>query len=398
MSVDNKKPSKAIYRKQINDFPACQICAYPYDTYSRLPKLLDCGHTICLMCAESLIKGRSIQCPFDKTSTNLGYLSKLRVNYALLDIVEEGSLISMCEIHNQEVIAYCQNDSALLCVDCVFKHLSHDFYSLNDNRSRLKAEKSKKKLFEFHDKIINIRDKYQNSLNNLGPYLLHIEKVVDEHIQAFKAAETSLINEIKEGTEKCITAIKSLKEVQEIKKIGENLNTTVNRCNKELKKVNEDIQKFDSASTAEQISWELEENFFQEIPTVKNFNIIACSVKINYEEAIRRKEIDKSDFVWLKKAENLDSNNNLENLAFMVSSVSLIIPDLSKYPNNSHKQILGEHLYPLVLALAPSDTAAKITTMILDLPNNDILRMLKNHIDLKAEVEKFANALKSACP
>lgn len=297
MNTSKKDNSKFHLRKQINDFPICQICAFPYDVYSRLPKLLDCGHTLCLICAESLIKGRSIQCPFDKTTTNLGYLSKLRVNYALLNLIEEGSSILLCENHSQELVAYCQQDSSLMCIDCIFKHLTHDFFSLNDSRARSKAGSSKSKILDIQTKITSIRDQHQNAINNIGPYLLHIDKVIDEHVQTFRATEAKMIAEIKDGTEKCINIVKSLKEVQEIRLFGDELGSNLNKCNKELKKINEEIQKFEASSTAEQILWTSNDNLNIEMPSIKDFNLIACSLKINYEDAIKRKNIDKSEFV-----------------------------------------------------------------------------------------------------
>ncbi|EFO99489.1 hypothetical protein CRE_22387 [Caenorhabditis remanei] len=55
------------------DAMSCGICLENYDNDEKLPKVLDCGHTICLVCLDSLEKsnGHLVSCPFcrEKCST-----------------------------------------------------------------------------------------------------------------------------------------------------------------------------------------------------------------------------------------------------------------------------------------------------------------------------------------
>ncbi|KAF1749413.1 hypothetical protein GCK72_025881 [Caenorhabditis remanei] len=55
------------------DALSCGICLENYDNDEKLPKVLNCGHTICLVCLDSLEKsnGYLVSCPFcrEKCST-----------------------------------------------------------------------------------------------------------------------------------------------------------------------------------------------------------------------------------------------------------------------------------------------------------------------------------------
>ncbi|KAF7804371.1 polyadenylate-binding protein 7-like [Senna tora] len=59
------------------------------------------------------------------------------------------------------------------------------------------------------------------------------------------------------------------------------------------------------------------------------------------------------------------------------------------------KQILGEHLYPLVHKLKPS-LAAKITGMLLEMDNGELLLLLESPESLSAKVEEAVQVLKNS--
>lgn len=52
------------------------------------------------------------------------------------------------------------------------------------------------------------------------------------------------------------------------------------------------------------------------------------------------------------------------------------------------KQMLGERLFPLIQRMYP-DMAGKITGMLLEIDNSELLHMLEHHESLKAKVNKF---------
>jgi len=57
------------------------------------------------------------------------------------------------------------------------------------------------------------------------------------------------------------------------------------------------------------------------------------------------------------------------------------------------KQILGERLFPLVQALQP-ELAGKITGMLLEMDNSEVLLLLDNQEALEAKVEEAIEVLK----
>jgi hypothetical protein len=66
----------------------CAICMIRYDLDSRLPLSLNCGHTLCKVCARSLIGVGRIKCPFDNRSQDCRLVETLGRNFTILDILE----------------------------------------------------------------------------------------------------------------------------------------------------------------------------------------------------------------------------------------------------------------------------------------------------------------------
>ncbi|KAL6988291.1 hypothetical protein U1Q18_014041 [Sarracenia purpurea var. burkii] len=66
---------------------------------------------------------------------------------------------------------------------------------------------------------------------------------------------------------------------------------------------------------------------------------------------------------------------------------------LAASPPEQQKQILGEQLYPLVQKHKP-DLAAKITGMILEMDNSELLLLLESPESLVAKVEEAVQVLK----
>lgn len=58
---------------------------------------------------------------------------------------------------------------------------------------------------------------------------------------------------------------------------------------------------------------------------------------------------------------------------------------LSDAPIQEQKQMLGERLFPLIHAMYPK-SAGKITGMLLEIDNSELLHMLEHHESLKSKV------------
>lgn len=60
---------------------------------------------------------------------------------------------------------------------------------------------------------------------------------------------------------------------------------------------------------------------------------------------------------------------------------------LADAPLQEQKQMLGERLFPLIRAMY-SDLAGKITGMLLEIDNAELLHMLEHHESLKSKVSQ----------
>jgi polyadenylate-binding protein len=65
---------------------------------------------------------------------------------------------------------------------------------------------------------------------------------------------------------------------------------------------------------------------------------------------------------------------------------------LAEAPPQEQKQMLGERLFPLIHNMYP-DMAGKITGMLLEIDNSELLHMLESRESLKAKVEEAVAVL-----
>lgn len=65
---------------------------------------------------------------------------------------------------------------------------------------------------------------------------------------------------------------------------------------------------------------------------------------------------------------------------------------LAEATPHDQKQMLGERLFPLIHRMYP-DLAGKITGMLLEIDNSELLHMLEHHESLKAKVEEAVAVL-----
>lgn len=68
---------------------------------------------------------------------------------------------------------------------------------------------------------------------------------------------------------------------------------------------------------------------------------------------------------------------------------------LSSADAKEQKQMLGERLYPLINNMHPSK-AGKITGMLLEIDNSELLHMLEHQESLKAKVDEAIAVLQHA--
>merc|ERR1739848_331754 len=67
---------------------------------------------------------------------------------------------------------------------------------------------------------------------------------------------------------------------------------------------------------------------------------------------------------------------------------------LASAPPNEQKQMLGERLFPLIQNMHP-DLASKITGMLLEIDNSELVHMLEHQESLKNKVEEALAVLQA---
>merc|ERR1712011_22709 len=67
---------------------------------------------------------------------------------------------------------------------------------------------------------------------------------------------------------------------------------------------------------------------------------------------------------------------------------------LAQAPPSEQKQMLGERLFPLIQGLYP-DLAGKITGMLLEIDNSELVHMLEHQESLKSKVEEAVAVLQA---
>lgn len=73
----------------------CGVCLEEFDEKEKQPIMLECGHTLCKECVES-IYNMTKHCPIDRQEFKRP-LEELKPNYALLEVLEKLKAISLEE-------------------------------------------------------------------------------------------------------------------------------------------------------------------------------------------------------------------------------------------------------------------------------------------------------------
>merc|ERR1712228_657501 len=91
----------------------------------------------------------------------------------------------------------------------------------------------------------------------------------------------------------------------------------------------------------------------------------------------------------------MQGGNNMQNRGGMQGQNQqggLTAQTLANAPQGMQKQMLGEKLYPAVSRLQP-DLAGKITGMMLEMDNNEVLMMLESESQLRQKVDEAVRVL-----
>jgi len=114
----------------------CPICYVEFNNEDRKPKILPlCGHTICLVCLENILKMHKSSCPLDRKLLEKK-IDNYSTNIIMLQLIEEkAQLVSQgCPLHNEPNNMICLEDKSIVCKYCADygDHKGHKVKHLND--------------------------------------------------------------------------------------------------------------------------------------------------------------------------------------------------------------------------------------------------------------------------
>ena len=277
--------------KKLEDQLTCPVCLSHYTD----PRVLQCIHTFCRHCLESLAKRERasetdeeasvVECPVCRRETAVGSIDGLQKAFhiqGLFDIkrdLERSSVREqthvLCEAHRMEVKFYCKDCSELLCNGCTLgKHKLHSFDDVS-LAAKEEVEEMETKLSTLESNISQIEEgvaEMERGCQRAGTEEREIQETVrkscDKARQLIDERERSLIKELHEMTKQKVSNLAVRKE--QLKLVG----TQLVCCRKAVK---EGLQKKTTAADSLMLNKTLV-SMVEDASRV--FQDVACSVTV----------------------------------------------------------------------------------------------------------------------
>ena len=104
---------------------SCSKCRLQYNSIDRIPKLLPCGHTFCIICLSSLYEAGILMCPKDKTAFSIP-IEEISTNYTILEVTnisKPSSDLICCNGHELRLSQTTDKRDCSICrKDCINYH------------------------------------------------------------------------------------------------------------------------------------------------------------------------------------------------------------------------------------------------------------------------------------
>lgn len=103
-----------------SSFLNCPVCFLKYVS----PRILSCGHSICLKCLSKLVVIDPAECPLCRALIGLAWAEAAPINYALQDVVEASTATTskeaeeLCNVHEIPCQIFCKDCQKLQCPSC----------------------------------------------------------------------------------------------------------------------------------------------------------------------------------------------------------------------------------------------------------------------------------------
>jgi len=143
----------------------CPVCLQKYNLEDHVPKILQCGHTICIKCLEIILKGNHSRCPLDKKnfSDEVSKVEDFPVNFTVQGLIEENPQWEVCSVHGERIKLMCFTDRCKVCAYCALNgaHREHEVKHINEIKPDIDSKKQKL------ETVLKDIDSYYNKVSNL---------------------------------------------------------------------------------------------------------------------------------------------------------------------------------------------------------------------------------------
>ncbi len=119
----------------------CGHCSQAYNTTDRIPRILNCAHTLCSLCLTKILNNTPglRKCPFDSLAFSEAQesLENFPLNVALLTLIEREKR-NLCQVHGEELTDICVRDRVEICPFCSLfgEHKGHSVKKLKELKAK----------------------------------------------------------------------------------------------------------------------------------------------------------------------------------------------------------------------------------------------------------------------
>lgn len=148
----------------------CFLCSEPYNSTTKIPRFLPCGHTYCSECCQIILEGKPSACPEDSTSISYTSVESIPKNQALLKLLSNSKV---CSIHKNKLEYVCINCKAQICSRCALmgSHRDHEIKRVEEVKQEVFMQAS------LLVDMLEIIDKTENELS--GTIMIKLEEVAE---------------------------------------------------------------------------------------------------------------------------------------------------------------------------------------------------------------------------
>ena len=118
------------------------------------------------------------------------------------------------------------------------------------------------------------------------------------------------------------------------------------------------------------------------------------NVRANYKYSSGVRNAPNQQVVSIAHPQVMPQPPQPQPAVFIQGQEPLTASMLAQAPPNEQKQMLGERLFPLIQSMHP-DLAGKITGMLLEIDNSELVHMLEHQESLKSKVEEAVAVLQA---